>query len=469
MSVFATKMAALGPVGWWRLGEPAGALAIDSSSKHINGKYLNAPSLGEAGAIVGDGDTACRFRSANFQKVYIPDHNIYSLTRANDSFNRTEDWGSSWGAAEHGGNWTAEVSTGSYYSVSGGTAYVRQATTSGSFQQGLPITQQNADIQVRASWNQAAVGGALNPVALVARRVDNNNHYRAQLRENADHSLDLLLIKTVAGVTTTIATVRAPTLYVVNTWWYVRFQLDDRTLRAKAWSDGTSQPTWMLEVTDTSIISSKGNVSIRSQNSGSTAHPLVALRDFRIQTLGLTVHLWMRPANTSWQVPPDSGGYILFMGKGHAGQYEWHFRFYSLLANNSHAGWVSFYIFNLSGGFGAGAAYTAGQPGMPVLDREKWYQFVATLDPGDYLDELARVRLYKDGEEVPTGGGTLYENHDAVGLNWHIYPKNGSAPVNIGTEDDSNYFDGTLDEVAIFSRKLTPAEIKSLYDAATHG
>jgi hypothetical protein len=102
MSVFATKMAALGPVGWWRLGEPAGALAIDSSSKHINGKYLNAPSLGEAGAIVGDGDTACRFRSANFQKVYIPDHNIYSLTRANDNFNRTEDWGSSWGAADHG-------------------------------------------------------------------------------------------------------------------------------------------------------------------------------------------------------------------------------------------------------------------------------------------------------------------------------------------------------------------------------
>jgi hypothetical protein len=475
MSVFATKMADLGPVGWWRLGETAGAsVAIDSSSKNISGIYLNGPTLGVTGAIAGDGDTACQFHSVNSQKMLVPDHNIYSLTRGHDSFNRTVATGKSWGAAEHGGTWTAEVSTGSYYSVSGGTAYVNQTTTTGSYQQGLPITQQNADIQVQASWNQAAVGGALNPVALVARRLDNNNHYRAQLRENADHSLDLLLIKTVAGVTTTIGTKTGVGAYVVNTFWYVRFQLEDSTLRAKAWESGTPQPTtWMLTVTDTSITASNGNVSIRSQNSGSAAHPVVAFKDFRIQTLGLTVHVWMRPTNPSFHTSNPSG-YIHFMGKGHAGQYEWHFRFYSLLANNTHAGWVSFYIFNLTkppgavANYGAGAAYTAGSPDMPVLERGKWYQFVATLDPGDYLDSLARVRIYKDGKEVPNEGGAFYENHDSEGLNWHIYPKNGSAPVNVGTEDDSDYFDGALDEVAIFSRKLTAEEIKSLYDAATN-
>ncbi len=45
------------PVGYWRLGEAAGATsAADASASGNGGSYLNGPTLGRAGALSGDGD-----------------------------------------------------------------------------------------------------------------------------------------------------------------------------------------------------------------------------------------------------------------------------------------------------------------------------------------------------------------------------------------------------------------------------
>ena len=367
------------------------------------------------------------------------------------------------------------MTTGSGWYRTNVYAQINQTRTAATWQQGIAIAQQNADIQVRASWSVVAAGGALSAVALVARRTDNNNYYRASLRENVDHSMDLLLVKVVAGVSTTVQIVSIPGTYAANDWWFIRFQLEDTHLRAKAWKltalGVADQPAWQIDTTDSSITTSTGNISIRSSNSGSTARPIVSFSDFRIQTVGLTIHFFMRMNKTSFNTPAGGGQYVVLLSKEDNGQAEWHFRLYSANASNDHAGWLSFYAFNLEGKLGNGAAYW--QPGdgatpLPAMDSNTWYQFVGVMDPGDFRDWQAGVRLYKDGALVPIppmSAGEKYENHDSSGNTWHIDPKNGSAPVRMGSVTASTDFQCTLDEVAIFARRLTADKIKSLWDA----
>jgi hypothetical protein len=38
------------PVGYWRLGETSGTIANDETANNLDGTYVNAPTLGVAGA-----------------------------------------------------------------------------------------------------------------------------------------------------------------------------------------------------------------------------------------------------------------------------------------------------------------------------------------------------------------------------------------------------------------------------------
>ncbi|HSC21425.1 MAG TPA: LamG-like jellyroll fold domain-containing protein, partial [Solirubrobacterales bacterium] len=61
------------PKGYWRLGESSGTEAKDSSGNAQNGTYKNAPTLGVAGAIGLDSNTAVSLAAASKQWVSIPD------------------------------------------------------------------------------------------------------------------------------------------------------------------------------------------------------------------------------------------------------------------------------------------------------------------------------------------------------------------------------------------------------------
>jgi hypothetical protein len=50
-----------GPVGYWRLGEPTGAIAHDDSPSQYHGTYVGGVTLGSPGALAGDDDTAATF------------------------------------------------------------------------------------------------------------------------------------------------------------------------------------------------------------------------------------------------------------------------------------------------------------------------------------------------------------------------------------------------------------------------
>lgn len=61
MSAYSTLVLASSPVVYYRLGESTGTTAVDSSGHGINGTYIGTFTLGEAGAIKSDPDTAVLF------------------------------------------------------------------------------------------------------------------------------------------------------------------------------------------------------------------------------------------------------------------------------------------------------------------------------------------------------------------------------------------------------------------------
>jgi PKD repeat protein len=75
-----------------------------------------------------------------------------------------------------------------------------------------------------------------------------------------------------------------------------------------------------------------------------------------------------------------------------------------------------------------------------------WHHVVATKSG-------AAARLYVDGAEVHAGGGA---DNDVSALPWHVM-RNGTNPA---------YADGEADEVALYTRALTAAEVKAHYDTA---
>ena len=74
----------------------------------------------------------------------------------------------------------------------------------------------------------------------------------------------------------------------------------------------------------------------------------------------------------------------------------------------------------------------------------------AASDPG------AGVSVYRDGVLLgspKTQKGARYSSYD-------ILPARGNAPLRLGTRDRGSFFAGGLDEVALYPRVLTAAEIR---------
>jgi hypothetical protein len=294
---------------------------------------------------------------------------------------------------------------------------------------------------------------------LVAQRVDNHNFVRAELLEHPNHTLSINLIKTVNGSNTYLASASNIGTFGLGDWWYLRFQFDGPVLKARAWKMGTPQPnTWQVHAVADSA--SVGNIAIRYANSASSVRPIVWFEGFWAQTLGLTIHLFVKVA-TAAQLQTV----VHLFGKGdqskgfwHDGNREYYFRYHDDI------GHLKAYVFNREGGYGAGVD-------VPDLMRGRWYQLVMMLDSGDALDLQAGITLYVDGQHV--GGapdpGAKYDG--GIGCKppeicWQIYPLSGDAPLRFGTVAKDSYFKGSLDEVAIFSRKLTPEEVLTLFNSS---
>jgi hypothetical protein len=167
---------------------------------------------------------------------------------------------------------------------------------------------------------------------------------------------------------------------------------------------------------------------------------------------GLTVEVWVRPDVLVFP-GQTKDPYVHWLGKGTAGQFEWGLRFYS--KKSSRPNRISAYVWNPKGKEGAGAFF------QDKIKVGEWIHVVATFDPGDKNTKGAGVSIYKNGkfrQGPKTDKATLYSDKK-----FHVVPKAGKAPVRLGTRDLGSFLVGDLDEVAIYPRVLTAAEIRDHY------
>jgi hypothetical protein len=169
---------------------------------------------------------------------------------------------------------------------------------------------------------------------------------------------------------------------------------------------------------------------------------------------GLTVEAWMRPDILTFPGETNQR-YVHWLGKGDAGEFEWGFRFYSL-DSPSRPNRISAYIWNAAGGEGAGAYF------QDALIAGRWMHVVACFSPGDRSDANAGVSIYRDGSmraNPRTSRGARYSSYA-------IEPSHGPAPLRFATRDLGSFFSGALDDVAVYPRVLTGAEIADNYRAS---
>jgi hypothetical protein len=168
---------------------------------------------------------------------------------------------------------------------------------------------------------------------------------------------------------------------------------------------------------------------------------------------GLTVEAWMRPDVLAFD-SSEGEPYVHWLGKGEGGQYEWGFRFYS--KNSDRPNRISAYIWNLTGGLGAGAYF------QDELSRREWVHVVACYAPGSKDNPGAGVSIYKNG--VLRGGPDSHPPQPGARYSqYNIVPAHGIAPVRFGTRDLKSFFRGGLDEIAIYPRVLSASEISENY------
>jgi hypothetical protein len=171
---------------------------------------------------------------------------------------------------------------------------------------------------------------------------------------------------------------------------------------------------------------------------------------------GLTVEVWMRPDALTFAGETDDP-YVYWLGKGEKDHEEWALRFYSKKSKDR-PNRVSAYLFNPSGGLGAGAFF------QKAPRQDQWLHVVACYDPGTKADRKAGVTIYRDGErqQGPPASGTLYSNPK-----FDIVPKAGDAPLRFGTRELSSFFVGGLAEVAIYPRVLDADDVLKNFQSAT--
>ena len=175
---------------------------------------------------------------------------------------------------------------------------------------------------------------------------------------------------------------------------------------------------------------------------------------FSVTTTGsLSISVWVRPDGTSTDATgnllfnnTEGSGYVHWMGKGTSDQREWAFRIYSADNTDSpnRGNRMSSYLFNPAGGLGAG-----GYVQERVVPGE-WIHCVCVIDAA-----AQTITWFKNGVQRD-------QDSFAPGSNFPVTPANGTAPLRIGTRDFASYFAGAIDDLRIYDRILSAAEIGDL-------
>lgn len=170
----------------------------------------------------------------------------------------------------------------------------------------------------------------------------------------------------------------------------------------------------------------------------------------------LAVECWISPSVLNFAHEQGSGApYVYFAGKAGSNANEWQCRMYSQDTPGvapPRPQRVSIYVFNLSGGQGAGSYFQ-----VPVAVNE-WVHYVGIINT------VATSSQYPQGYTRVYRNGVLMDT-DSIEP-WGITPANGTAPVRIGTSALASHFEGRVAKFAIWNREPTATEIQTRYSMA---
>jgi hypothetical protein len=211
-----------------------------------------------------------------------------TTTFARDTFGRTVPNGL--GSAEVGGLWSWTGSS-SNLAVGGGAATIRLAAGAGTYVTLPQAVAPTVDAQVTLAPDKAATGSGIY-LSLIGRRTTGGD-YRAKLRIQSTGAVTLVLVRvSAAGAETALTSeVAVPGVtFAVGDRIHLRLQVTGSSptaLRARAWKDGTTEPTtWLLTATDsTAGLQTPGYLGLFAYlSSGATNAPVTIAMDDLLAT-----------------------------------------------------------------------------------------------------------------------------------------------------------------------------------------
>jgi hypothetical protein len=202
-------------------------------------------------------------------------------TVGSDAFTRTETGG--WGAADPGGEWDT-IGLASDFSVDGSEGHIAESTEDEGRFAVLSGDVANVDATVAMTFGSDARGDG----KIVARFVDEDNHYGFTLDSPGVEAPDLRIGRLVGGTFTTL--VRHPFTTTVGQKYVVRAVALGDFLAAKVWEDGNPEPAgWMVTAHDTSHTTGQVGCAAFSYDAGDALD--VAFDDFAAIDVGESTRL----------------------------------------------------------------------------------------------------------------------------------------------------------------------------------
>ena len=163
------------------------------------------------------------------------------VTNFVDDFNRTA--ASSWA-----NGWTNTGGAAGDYSVavaSGGRHTHSAATVAHYSTQAVSLTR--IDITVRVRVNALSTGAA-QTAGIVCRWVDANNSRRGEVQFGVGGTVTGRIVSRTGGADSVFVTAASTLTHVAATWYRIRLQTGNTSVRLKVWIDGTTEPrNWLID------------------------------------------------------------------------------------------------------------------------------------------------------------------------------------------------------------------------------
>ncbi|WP_345481944.1 PKD domain-containing protein [Amnibacterium soli] len=257
----------------WDFGD--GATSSDAKASHA---YAAAGSYAVKLLITDDGGAT----DSVTRSVVVAAPAPADAVLAKDAFGR--DAAKSLGTADIGGSWTVPSESGSF-AVSQGHAVLsgRPGITLNAYLGAL--SSSSTDTTATITPSSLPTGGTLF-AGLTGRRVGNDD-YSGRVNVSPAGAITVEILR--SGVSLKSATLKGVTA-TAGTGIHLRLQVTGTgttTIQARAWLDGTAEPTgWAVSTTDTTAaLQSAGSVGIRTYTgSGVTNAPLAAWFDDLVVT-----------------------------------------------------------------------------------------------------------------------------------------------------------------------------------------